>query len=88
MYKKGIKYIVLVKHWGDFLKCVCYLCVVTCLLLSNHEWFCFVIVTTAYGIYNVVVIPKFLSESYVGGSISFRPDIQRPRQMQNALRDI
>jgi len=25
---------------------------------------------------------------YVGGSISFRPDIQRPRQMQNALRDI
>jgi hypothetical protein len=24
----------------------------------------------------------------VGGSISFRPDIQRPRQMQNALRDI
>jgi len=25
---------------------------------------------------------------YVVGSISFRPDIQRPRQMQNALRDI
>jgi len=25
---------------------------------------------------------------YVGGSISFRPDIQRPRQIQNALRDI
>jgi len=25
---------------------------------------------------------------YVGGSISFRPDIQRPRQMQNALRYI
>jgi len=26
--------------------------------------------------------------TYIGGSISFRPDIQRPRQMQNALRDI
>ena len=25
---------------------------------------------------------------YVVGSISFRPDIQRPRHMQNALRDI
>ena len=28
------------------------------------------------------------SHIYVGGSVSFRPDIQRPRQMQNALRDI
>ena len=28
------------------------------------------------------------SHNYVGGSISFRPDIQRPRKMQNALRDI
>ena len=28
------------------------------------------------------------SGHYVVGSISFRPDIQRPRQMQNALRDI
>ena len=27
-------------------------------------------------------------KTYVVGSISFRPDIQRPRQMQNALRDI
>jgi len=26
--------------------------------------------------------------TYVGGSIRFRPDVQRPRQMQNALRDI
>jgi len=26
--------------------------------------------------------------NYVVGSISFWPDIQRPRQMQNALRDI
>ena len=30
----------------------------------------------------------FKQTTYVGGSISFRPDIQRPRQMQNALRDI
>ena len=32
-------------------------------------------------------LPKGFKK-YVGGSISFRPDIQRPRQMQNALRDI
>ena len=30
----------------------------------------------------------FETSIYVVGSISFRPDIQRPRQMQNALRDI
>jgi len=31
---------------------------------------------------------KLITPIYVGGSISFRRDIQRPRQMQNALRDI
>jgi len=33
-------------------------------------------------------IPVRVELLYVGGSISFRPDIQRPRQMQNALTDI
>ena len=34
-----------------------------------------------------VCLLVMLLDCYVGGSISFRPDIQRPRQMQNALRD-
>ena len=28
------------------------------------------------------------SDYYVEGSKSFRPDIQKPRQMENAVRDI
>jgi len=37
-------------------------------------------------IYGDLVSPATMK--HVGGSIRFRPDIQRPRQMQNALRDI
>ena len=37
---------------------------------------------------NLEILPLYSQNIYVGGSISFRPDIQRPRQMQNALRDI
>ena len=33
-------------------------------------------------------VAEYADMIYVVGSISFRPDIQRPRQMQNALRDI
>ena len=29
-----------------------------------------------------------MSARYEGGSKSFRPDIQKPRQMENAARDI
>ena len=36
----------------------------------------------------VITSYNMFRHKYVGGSISFRPDIQRPRQMQNALRDI
>ena len=35
----------------------------------------------AYNIY-------FICSTYVVGSKSFRPDIQKPRQMENAVRDI
>ena len=31
---------------------------------------------------------RCVSETYVVGSKSFRPDIQKPRQMENAVRDI
>ena len=37
---------------------------------------------------DTIIIIVSISVKYVVGSISFRPDIQRPRQMQNALRDI
>jgi len=29
-----------------------------------------------------------LTKSYEGGAKRFRPDIQKPRQMENAVRDI
>ena len=31
---------------------------------------------------------KHRTQMYVVGSKSFRPDIQKPRQMENAVRDI
>ena len=31
---------------------------------------------------------EFLMMKYAVGSKSFRPDIQKPRQMENAVRDI
>ena len=49
MYKKWIKYTVLMRHWGDFFEmCVICVCVVTslCYWVFMSE-FCFVIVATA-----------------------------------------
>ena len=38
--------------------------------------------------YNRLLRPRGWVELYVVGSKSFRPDIQKPRQMENAVRDI
>ena len=41
------------------------------------------------GIPNVIHKPNFtITHTYVVGSKSFRPDIQKPFQMENAVRDI
>ena len=36
----------------------------------------------------IYVISFIIERRYVAGSKSFRPDIQKPRQMENAVRDI
>ena len=42
-----------------------------------------------YGLPDIInVIRPRKGETYVVGSKSFRPDIQKPRQMENAVRDI
>ena len=44
---------------------------------------------TQVSLKNMIKISGTLpSDVYVGGSKSFRPDIQKPRQMENAVRDI
>ena len=39
-------------------------------------------------IFIVIVINSPLQVGYVVGSKSFRPDTQKPRQMENAVRDV
>ena len=38
--------------------------------------------------FNFIDVFQNLSGTYVVGSKSFRPDIKKPRQMKNAVRDI
>ena len=45
-------------------------------------------VSCAVGLTYTSLGAKGLTETYVVGSKIFRPDIQKPRQMENAVRDI
>ena len=49
------------------------------------------VVSLFSAIFDTVILqmrPKFACLKYVVGSKHFRPDIQKPRQIENAVRDI